>query len=205
MIINLRGHRKIIALLLVVAVVLLGFALHRWIWRSLYPLPYRDTIFHFAEENRLPPLLVAAVIRVESRFRPQATSPVGARGLMQVMPETGRWAAEQLGLPTFNPDMLYQPETNIRIGAWYLGQLRREFNQDLILALAAYNGGRGNVRDWLSQNPAASYRPKDIPFPETRDYVQRVLQDYLRYRRIYPHLEPELGQGSISNDAPNGS
>lgn len=193
MIIDLRGQRKLLALAIVVAAILLGFILHRWIWRSLYPLPYRDTIFRFAGENDLPPLLVAAVIRVESRFRPDATSPAGARGLMQVMPETGQGVAGQLGLPNFEPDMLYHPETNIRIGTWYLGQLRREFDQNLILALAAYNGGRGNVREWLSRNPSRSpssgYRPKDIPFPETRDYVQRVLRDYVRYLRLYPDVE----------------
>lgn len=154
--------------------------------RFSYPLAYRENIFRWADAEKLHPYLVAAVIRNESRFRPDATSSQGARGLMQVMPETGAWAAKQMGI-TFQANQLYQAEYNIRIGTWYLANLRREFGGDIVLALAAYNAGRGNVRQWLTDKRwTGEHATLDqIPFPETRLYVGKVLRDFERYRRIY--------------------
>jgi len=150
---------------------------------QLYPVSFRTHIARCGEEHGLDPHLVAAVIRAESRFRPDATSPQGARGLMQVMPGTGRWVAEQMGLP-YDDDLLYDPEYNIRVGCWYLAALLREFAGDPVLALAAYNGGLTNVNIWLSERRWTG-EVVHIPFPETRHYVAAVLRDQRRYRIIY--------------------
>lgn len=174
--------RLAVVVLLVAAAVLGGlWLLYRW-----YPLTYEAIILERARENGLDPYLVAAVIRAESRFRPQATSMQGARGLMQIMPETGKWAADQMKI-AFHADYLYDPDYNIRVGCWYLANLLKEFEGDPVLALAAYNGGRSNVRKWLNENQwtGEHHTLDQIPFKETRYYVAAVLRDYQRYLWLY--------------------
>lgn len=177
----------ITVVLAVAAVVYFG---GRWAVSVAYPLKYRPILFARAQEYGIPPYLVAAVIRVESGFRPDARSSQGARGLMQIMPETGEWAARQIGLP-YSPELLDDPDYNIRLGCWYLADLQKEFAGDLVLALAAYNGGRGNVEKWLgSRQWTGEHQTLDqIPFPETRLYVSKVLRDYRRYEQIYTNPE----------------
>lgn len=152
----------------------------------LYPLPYRSILIHQARANGLDPHLVAAVIRTESFFRTDAVSQQGARGLMQIMPETGEWIAARLNLP-FSPEMLDDPEYNIHLGCWYLAELQREFAGDTVLALAAYNAGRSNVHRWLDERrwTGETRRLEQIPFPETAHYIVKVLRDRERYRLIY--------------------
>lgn len=173
-------------LALLVALAAAGYFGARWLIAQYYPLEYRSTLFARSQENGLDPWLVAAVIRNESRFRPDATSAQGARGLMQIMPETGEWAARQLGIP-FSPDLLYDPDYNIRLGCWYLASLKQEFGGETAMALAAYNGGRNNVRQWLEERrwTGEHHTLEQIPFKETRTYVANVLKDVDRYRRIY--------------------
>lgn len=163
----------------------------RWLVYRWYPLTYETIIVRRSREHGLDPYLVAAVIRAESRFRPQATSQQGARGLMQIMPETGKWAAEQMEVD-FHPDYLYDPEYNIRIGCWYLANLVKEFEGDTVLALAAYNGGRNNVQKWLNERQwtGESRTLEQIPFQETRHYVAAVLLDYKRYLWLYGQVRP---------------
>ncbi|MBC7545456.1 MAG: lytic transglycosylase domain-containing protein [Candidatus Sericytochromatia bacterium] len=146
-----------------------------WHWR--YPYRYRQIIERAAAEFQLDPFLVAAVIREESRFNPRAVSGVGAIGLMQMMPSTAGWAAKNLGQPAPGSDALHKPEVNIRLGAWYLHYLIRR-HKDLPDALAAYNGGEGNVARWRQTG-------QGIPFPETREFVARSLRTYERYRTLY--------------------
>ncbi len=199
------------ALLVVGLAGLLVYVAWAWSWRQLYPLHYGPAISRHAEAHRLDPHLVAAIIRTESRFNPRATSPRDARGLMQLMPDTATWVASRAGIEAFDADMLYDPEVNIALGTWYLADLRRQFGGDLLLVLAAYNGGRRNVERWVEEGrlapgaplgdllapgptgrvtPAVEARLAAIPFRETRDFVRRVLVDYARYRWIYG---PRLG------------
>lgn len=174
--------RLVVLLLLAAAVVSGG----RWLIYRWYPMTYEPIIQQRAAEQGLDPYLVAAVIRAESKFRPRATSPQGARGLMQIMPETGKWVADQIQLP-FHPDSLFDPDYNIRIGCWYLANLLKEFDGDRVLALAAYNGGRNNVQTWLNERrwTGEEQTLDQIPFPETRHYVAVVLRDYKRYLWLY--------------------
>ncbi len=172
----------LVAVLLVVAVLNA-----ERIGRHYYPLPYRETIYHYSQVHRLDPLLIAAVIRTESNFQANARSPKGAIGLMQIMPNTGRWIAEQLGEEDFEPGLLLDPEMNIEMGSWYLASLYDQFEGDPILVLAAYNGGRGNITEWLdnAQWTGEAHTLDQIPFPETRQYVRKVLATYRIYHLLY--------------------
>jgi len=154
-----------------------------------YPLRYWESVERHAGLHQVDPLLVAAVMRVESSFDRYAISSKGARGLMQLMPETAVWAAERMGLQGFRVEHLFDPEVNIAIGVWYLASLRDQFGGDLILALAAYNGGQANVTRWLRENAWSGEfeTVDDIPFPETRGYVRKVFTAYQWYQLIYRH------------------
>ena len=185
---NLR--RRFWWLLQVLVVAVIAFVLiggWGWVERSwIYPYDYRSYIETSAESRRTDPFLVAAVIKHESKFEPRARSDGGALGLMQLMPATAEWIARQLGEP-FTEEYLYDPALNIRYGVWYLAELEREFGDNDILALAAYNAGRGNVRDWMERFHWTQQfdEIEAIPYPETRFYVRRVLEDREQYKRLY--------------------
>lgn len=177
-------------LLLATAALLLAYVIYSSDWfqkKYLYPFPYQDIVYRYAREMNVNPFLVAAVIREESRFMTAARSSKGARGLMQMMPETGKWVAQQLGVENFHPEMLDDPATSIRFGTWYLASLQKEFDGNDVLVLAAYNAGRGNVRQWMHQYGwDSSFRnPALIPFQETRQYIVKVLAAQKRYQELY--------------------
>ena len=177
--------KTLVGLLLLVLVVIV---VAPTFWRILYPLPYRTAIEEHAAANNLDPLLVAAVIKVESNFRSDATSPKDARGLMQVLPTTGAWIATQVGLPNYSDAMLYDPVMNIRLGCWYLNKLIKQFEGHIPVALASYNGGQGNVKNWLATGIWTGEETDigQIPFSETRGYVWKVLRIYEVYKQLYP-------------------
>ena len=177
-----------LAVILAVLSMLVSIAIGTpWIQRKLNPIHYVDLITVYSRRHSLDPFLVAAIMRVESRFQPDAVSSKGARGLMQLMPDTGRWAAGYLGINGYSDDLLYEPEVNIRIGAWYLRQLLNQFDGNLAVALAAYNGGPSNVEKWLSSGEWSGSIDdlEQIPFPETARYVDRVRRAYQLYLRAY--------------------
>ena len=164
-----------------------GFFGGKWFMRFLYPLHYADTIKIEADRNGLDPMLVQAVVRVESRFNPSAKSSKGAIGLMQLMPETADWIAEKKGEPLPNTEELFKPAVNIRLGVSYLKDLLQEFDDSIPTALAAYNAGRGNVRRWLDVK-VWDGKPEtlnNIPFPETRSYLERIYADWDWYHKLY--------------------
>jgi peptidoglycan lytic transglycosylase len=138
----------------------------RWYERVRYPLRYSEYVRVHAQENGLDPALLAAVIYQESKFDASARSPSGAIGLMQLTPSTADGIALRTGGTAFRTSDLYDPEINIRYGAWYLANLFRKYRRER-LVLAAYNAGQGNVDRWLSSGRA-------IEFPETEAYVDRV-------------------------------
>lgn len=171
----------------VAVLALLGLTVARTLAFRFYPYRYRDEIGRRASQYQFDPLLIAAVVRTESKFNPQAVSHSGARGLMQVMPETGRWAAGELGIEPYDLERLFDPPTNVWIGAWYLDSLRHDFGGDIVLALAAYNGGRRNVAEWLdtAQWNGEHQNIDQIPFRETREFIKRVMTAYGRYVWLY--------------------
>lgn len=172
--------------MLVLAAVVAVFSFP-WCVRLVYPIPFRAQVERAAWETGLDPFLIVAMMKVESRFNPKAESRKGARGLMQVMPETGAWVAAQLGMDRFHPDLLFDPDVNVLIGAWYFAHLQSRFGGEPVLALAAYNGGQGNVRKWLENSlwDGTVDHVHRIPFAETRAYVRRVMTTYSRYRWAY--------------------
>jgi soluble lytic murein transglycosylase len=175
-----RGRRRRLRLT-ILAVAVSAAAAAPWVttvfWHWRYPYRFRPLIETSAAEFKLDPLLVAAVIREESRFNPDAVSAVGAIGLMQMMPATAAWAAKRVGLAAPGSDALLRPAVNIRLGCWYLRYLIRG-HANLEEALAAYNGGEGNVARWRKAG-------QGIQFRETRQYVARSLRSYDRYRTLY--------------------
>lgn len=178
---------RIIAAILIVAAVVVALQNGKWLLKVIYPIHYRDIIEVYAEEYNVDPYLVAAIMRNESKFNPNALSRREAKGLMQIAPITGSWAAERLPIENYREDMLYDPDLNIKIGCWYLNILYKEFDNNLELIIAAYNAGNGNVSRWL-ENPEYSRDGEtldEIPFKETKIYLQKVLRDYKVYRWLY--------------------
>ncbi len=156
---------------------------------KMYPLRYEQEIIRAGEEYGLEPELIAAVIYSESRFDEEATSNVGARGLMQIMPETYQWLCDKRG-EIYNPDDLYDPFINIDFGAYYLGWLYEHFG-DVYTACAAYNAGIGAVEGWLgndmysSDGATLSY----IPYGETSNYVAKIQGAVEKYNELYFDVE----------------
>ncbi|MFZ5651947.1 MAG: lytic transglycosylase domain-containing protein [Bacillota bacterium] len=151
------------------------------------PIPYRNTIFREAANTGIDGFLLAAMVKTESNFEPGAVSVKGARGLMQIMPETGRWVAGRRGMPNYSPDLLFNPEYNIKIGSLYVAELYKEYNGDTVLVLAAYNAGHGNVNKWIEEDYWTGKRGNidQIPFPETRQFIRKVLFYQQAYRYLY--------------------
>ncbi len=152
-----------------------------------YPISYQNLILKYSKQFNVDPYLVAAIINVESNFDKNAISHREARGLMQISPITGRWAAETLSIEDFSLDKLFEPDINIMIGTWYLNMLSQEFNNNIQLILAAYNGGSGNVSKWLEDEKYCEdgVNLKKIPFKETEEYVEKVLKNYQMYKILY--------------------
>ncbi|MEW6572689.1 MAG: lytic transglycosylase domain-containing protein [Bacillota bacterium] len=193
-------NKGVFRLFLVLAVILLIVNL-KPIGRYYYPFKYQETVFRCASTNGLDPFLTAAIIKIESDYRPGAVSPRGAVGLMQLMPKTAHWVAEQRG-ELFDPSALLDPEANISYGTWYLAFLNREFG-DMVIALAAYNAGRGNVKTWLSDKTwTGTVEDLDrIPFPETRQFVRKTIWTY----RIYRYLYGDVSAPTTSAQRPQSS
>jgi soluble lytic murein transglycosylase len=155
------------------------------------PLSHEDIIRQQATAKELDPSLLAAVIYAESRFR-DATSHAGARGLMQITPDTARYIAHLSGGTKFEQGDLSTPQINISYGAFYLRYLLKRYGGNTVLALAAYNGGEGNVDRWIVEASVdrRAFVIDKIPFAETREYVTRVLDARQQYREKYSR---ELG------------
>ena len=179
--------RGVVCLFLLVLVVYGGYRSAWFEENYRFPFPYRPLVETYAASRELDPMLVAAVIQAESKFKPQAVSNQGARGLMQMMPETAQWVARNIGEEAFFEEHLNEPEISIRFGTWYLASLKKEFSANEVLMLAAYNGGRGNVKQWMNKYgwDMEFADTKQIPFQETRDYVGKVLKYKKRYQELY--------------------
>jgi soluble lytic murein transglycosylase len=151
------------------------------------PLRHEDIIRQQARDKDLDPAMIAAVIYTESRFRDGQTSHAGARGLMQITPATAQMIAHKSGGTAFTVEDLATPQVNIAYGAWYLRYLLDRYAGNETLALAAYNGGEGNVDRWLdeAQRREEDLKVEAIPFPETREYVKQVQQYEPQYRQAY--------------------
>lgn len=177
-----RRRRGFLLVLAVVAgLVALPFALGapEAVRKAAYPLRYEDTIRQASREHGMEPTFVAGVIYTESRFRPNAESSQSAYGLMQMLPATAEFVQQRSGIE----GNFREPRTNIRLGVWYLNYLDGRYSGDERLMLAAYNSGEGRVDGWTSDEGFDIAR--DIPFKETRDYVENSLEARQTYEELY--------------------
>jgi soluble lytic murein transglycosylase len=152
-----------------------------WYLRARYPLEYDHIVRAYAEERDLDPALVAAMIYAESRFDPNVRSTAGAIGLMQILPDTGRFIAKSTGGDGFVVADLRNPDINVRYGTWLVAYLLDRYDGHVPTALAAYHAGPGNVDAWRESGGR-------VAFPETRAYVDEVL----RVRGVYADAYPDL-------------
>jgi len=181
-------------------------------WLLAYPQGYWDSIVTYSRKYGQDPYFVAAIVREESQFHAEALSPAGARGVMQVMPATGEWIAQIIRMNGFNQSKLFDSDTAINLGTWYISYLMKRFKGDLLFVAAAYNAGPDAVTTWLSKTGHGTERDEfveSIPFSETRGYVKKVLRNYAEYKRIYGKTSlttslvpasPEKNMGSIVKD-----
>ena len=142
--------------------------------RNFEQIKYQTEIEKYAKEFAIEKELLAALIYVESRFNNHSKSSKGAVGLMQLMPSTAIWIAEELGYNNFKLEDLNNPEVNIKFGSWYFAYLYQKFDKNLIQTIAAYNAGERNVRVWISEGWEGNIN-KELPFKETDNFVRRVI------------------------------
>jgi soluble lytic murein transglycosylase len=166
------------------------------IWQGLFPRPYWEELRRDSLANHLDPYLVAALIRQESEFNPQAVSPANAMGLMQLLPSVGKRLARAMKIARFSSDQLLTPETNLRLGTRYFKQMVDYYGGQVEYALAAYNAGTDRVDDWRKSGNFKSMDEfvESIPFTETREYVQAIMRNAMLYRLLYPE-KPSTAQG----------
>ena len=185
------AKRTAVIILIVAAALIIAFGVDM-IWSAVdkktHSRDFSEYIEKYSYEYNIPQSVIYAVIKVESNFDPDAESSVGARGLMQMMPKTFEWLTgdEHLG-EHLDKKMLFDPETSIKYGTYYLSYLYEKFDRNTSTVLAAYNGGEGNVAKWL-KDPAYSddgENLKDIPFKETKNYVSKVNGEIQAYKEIY--------------------
>lgn len=175
------------------------------ILQIIFPLTYWDAIKKNAAIYELDPYVVAALIAQESTFDPRAHSVANAYGLMQILPSTGRRLATALGIRRFNTSMLLNGETNIRLGTLYFKRLVTQFG-GAYYALASYNAGENRVVRWKAERPGMDEDEfiDDIPFPETQNYVKRILGTAEDYRRLYGEGEGQPRPTPAAKAAPAG-
>ncbi len=185
---GLRGIRWRLGAL--VGLLLLCLALLAWrsqaFWDALSPVTQKQLLYELAGQEKVDPLLLAAIIRSESGFNPFAESDKGARGLMQLMPSTAEQMARELKINYQDADDLYTQEVNLRLGARYFSNLLKSFDGNLILGIAAYNAGPAKVKAWQILTWGRDQREilESIPLPETRAYVRTVLWHYRFYKSL---------------------
>jgi soluble lytic murein transglycosylase len=178
-----------------------GDELPEAIRRVIYPLEYWDLLRRHARAHGLDPHLVAALVAQESTFDAGVRSAANAYGLMQIIPGTGRRLARLEGIRRFRTSMLTRPEVNVRLGTRYLSNLLERFDGAAHFALASYNAGEARVDKWRAEKPGLEQDEfiDDIPFPETQNYVKRILGTAEEYRRLYP-----LSRGTAAAPAASG-
>ena len=156
------------------------------IMKMIYPIKFQEYVETYSEEFGLDKYLVYAVIKTESGFDPNAVSNAGAKGLMQIMEKTASECNEKNKFGYSIPEDLFVPEKNIKLGCCYLRHLMDTYG-DVSLAITAYNGGTGNVKKWLNDERLSDGAGglADIPYAETRDYVDKVISAYDMYVKIY--------------------
>ena len=157
------------------------------ILKQIYPKEYEKYVEEYSKEYGIDPLLTFAIIKAESNFDPSVTSSSKACGLMQLMETTADEIAKKLNMDDITQQDLYKPEINIKLGTFYFADLLHEYNDNILLALTAYNAGKGYVKKWIDQGTINKDGTdiENIPFKETNNYVRKILRDYTIYQDLY--------------------
>ena len=169
--------------------------------RQTYPRAFSELVLTSARDHRLDPNLLWAVMRTESTFRPDAVSRVGATGLMQIMPSTGRRLAAAMELDGFYHQQLFSPELNLRLSGWYMRAVQDKFKEQLPLVAAAYNGGPHNVARWLRRRGAGTDLDEfveEMPFTESRRYAKKILLRVALYERVHCGKDDRLQSNKLA-------
>lgn len=179
---------RILAFILVLALLGVGLA-YGYIYYTVNDRhkPYMDLILKYSKENDVDEKLITAIIETESDFIEKAESGVGAKGLMQIMPDTGEWVSQKLKEKEYSPTFLLDPETNIKFGTYYFKYLIDYYNNNIDFAIMAYNAGHGNVDKWIGQGilKVDSKDYDQVPFAETRNYIKKVNDRYAMNKSIF--------------------
>ncbi|TCN00986.1 soluble lytic murein transglycosylase [Paenibacillus sp. BK033] len=181
--------RKRVLLILLIGFIGVLFLNSNWLARMMYPIEYKEDIRASASNYGVDPHLIAAIIRTETNYSTGQVSKKGALGLMQIMPDTADWIVKQADFNNVTREMLQnRPDVSIEVGAWYLQSLHKQFKQNTVAVIAAYNAGPGNVKKWLDSGKwdGKLETTDQIPYGETRHYVQRVIYYYNKYKDLYP-------------------
>lgn len=176
-----------ITVILILILSLKIFNVYDLIQKQVYKQKYSEYVNKYAEINEIDPMWIYAIIKVESNFEKDATSGSGAKGLMQLMDNTAADLAKELNIENFESNMLYDPEINIMLGTKYFDKLLEKYNENYYLAIAAYNGGIGNVDNWISKGiiKADASDIENIPYKETNMYVRKTIKAYTVYVELY--------------------
>ncbi|GGD52762.1 lytic transglycosylase domain-containing protein [Paenibacillus nasutitermitis] len=181
--------KKRVLLFLVIVLLVMLYLKSDWMNRWMYPIHYQSDIQISSVNYGLDPHLVAAIIRVETNFSNNKVSKKGAIGMMQLMPDTADWIAEKGKFTKISHNAIAsRADISIEMGAWYLNSLQQQFKGNTYAIVAAYNAGPGTVNRWLSDGTwdGKMETVNQLPYGETRHYVQRVIYYYNKYKKLYP-------------------
>ena len=188
----MRGRftvKLIVSIAIVLLLILLFkiFNVYTLIQKQIYKQEYSEYVNKYAEINEIDPMWIFAIIKVESNFDANATSGSGAKGLMQLMDNTAFDIAKELNIENFETSMLYDPEVNIMLGTKYFDKLLSKYEENYYLAIAAYNGGIGNVDSWLEKGIISkdASNIENIPYRESNMYVRKTVKAYQVYSELY--------------------
>ena len=185
-----RAKKMIIFVIIIIALLVLLFGVFKVqniVLKQIYPIKYSEYVHLYAKEYEVDPLLIFAIIKAESNFDPDVVSSSQAIGLMQLMDATAEELARKLDIPFILKSSLYDPELNIRLGTKYFSDLLKEYKQNTLMALTAYNAGKGNLKRWIEQGTIKEDGSdiENIPYKETNNYVRKIVRDYKIYQNLY--------------------
>lgn len=182
---NVNKYIKLIITLFLILIVLI--LTKETILKKLYPIKYKEYAEKYAEEYGVDELLIYAIIKSESNFKENSMSSSGAVGLMQLMEETAKEAAQKIEYKYISKDELYNPELNIKLGTYYFSELLQKYDGNIELALIAYNAGTGNVSNWIEKGiiKRDGSDIENVPYQETNMYVRKIMRDYEIYNKLW--------------------
>lgn len=189
-------QKKITKIVIAISVIILILTLlfgvikvQNIVLKKIYPTKYSEYVYKYAKEYEVDPILIFAIIKAESNFNPNVVSGSKAIGLMQLMETTAEEIARKQQIKFIEGESLYNPELNIRLGTKYFSNLMKEYKDNYLLALTAYNAGIGNVKRWIEQGIIKEDGSdiENIPYKETNNYVRKILRDYKIYKELYKY------------------